>query len=85
MAIEKEEKTKKERNMDSVKKYQSKRNAIMLRPSAEEGEAIRLAAKAAGQSVQRYVLDAIRERMEQDGQKRAGDGSGFSDGVSSVE
>lgn len=49
----------------SVKYNQSKDN-IMIRPDKNEGGAIRNAAKAAGQSVQAYVLQAIRERMERD-------------------
>ena len=49
----------------SVKYNQSKDN-IMIRPDKDEGGAIRNAAKAAGQSVQAYVLQAIRERMERD-------------------
>ena len=35
----------------------------MIRPTEEDGKAIRAAAKNAGQSVQQYVLQAIRERM----------------------
>ena len=49
----------------SVKYNQSKDN-IMIRPDKDEGGAIRNAAKVAGQSVQAYVLQAIRERMERD-------------------
>lgn len=42
----------------------------MVRPSKEEGAAIRAAAVAAGKSVQGYVLEAVREKMERE---RAGD------------
>lgn len=56
-------------NKDSVKDYQKKCDAIMLRPRKEEGAVIRAAAEHAGQSVQAYVLQAIRERM----QREAGD------------
>lgn len=42
----------------------------MVRPSKEEGAAIRAAAAAAGKSVQGYVLEAVREKMERE---RAGD------------
>lgn len=56
-------------NKDAVKKYQEKRDSIMLRPSKEEGQVIRDTAKAAGQSVQAYILQAVRERMERDGVK----------------
>jgi predicted HicB family RNase H-like nuclease len=71
---------KRKRNQESVKEYQKGRDAIMLRPSGEEGQTIRLAAKSAGQSVQAYVLQAIRERMERDQQTPDGDGYGVSDG-----
>ncbi|MGM9586983.1 MAG: hypothetical protein ACI3VA_05805 [Candidatus Limivicinus sp.] len=53
-------------NIDAVKKYQEKRDSIMLRPSKEDGQIIRDTAKAAGQSVQAYILQAIKERMERD-------------------
>ena len=56
-------------NAESVADYQKKRDAIMLRPSKQEGACIRAAALHAGQSVQAYVLQAIRERM----QREAGD------------
>lgn len=35
-------------------------------PARAEGEQIRAAAAAAGQSVSAYILQAIRERMERD-------------------
>ena len=69
---------KRKRNQESVKEYQKGRDAIMLRPSGEEGQTIRDAAKSAGQSVQAYVLQAIRERMERDQQQPAGEGYGVS-------
>jgi len=49
----------------SVKHNQTK-DAIMLRPSKREGAEIRAAAAAAGQSVQGYILDAVRERMQKE-------------------
>ena len=51
-------------NAESVKDYQKTRDAIMLRPSKEEGSAIRAAAKRAQKSVQMYILEAVRTRME---------------------
>ena len=48
-------------------KWNSSRDNIMLRPSKEEGQQIRDAAAKAGQSVQAYVLDAVRERMADEG------------------
>lgn len=50
----------------AVKKAQSKCDAIMLRPSKENGEHIRAAAAEAGQSLQGYILQAVAERMERD-------------------
>ena len=44
--------------------YNRRQDAITLRPSKEEGEKIRQAAKDAGQPLQQYVLDAVRERMK---------------------
>ena len=50
--------------VEYVRKYQANRDAIMLRPSKEDGATIRSAAKAAGMSVQGYVFAALREYME---------------------
>lgn len=44
-----------------------------IRPDKETGAAIRQAAAAAGQSVQRYILDAVQSRMEYDAWKNARD------------
>lgn len=49
--------------VEYVKKYQEKRDAIMLRPSKEEGAVFRAAAKAAGKSMQEYAFLALREYM----------------------
>nr|DAI72304.1 MAG TPA: NikA, BACTERIAL CONJUGATION, RELAXASE, DNA [Caudoviricetes sp.] len=43
--------------------YNKRQDNIMVRPSKEDGAAIRAAAAAAGQSVQRYILDAVAARM----------------------
>lgn len=59
--------------------YNRKQDNIMVRPSKEEGAAIRSAAAAAGKSVQGYVLEAVREKMERE---RAGAAGGA--GVSGV-
>lgn len=53
-------------NIEAVKKYQAKRDSIMLRPSKEDGQIIRAAAAASGKSVQSYILQAIREKMERE-------------------
>ena len=44
--------------------YNRKQDNIMVRPNKEEGATIRAAAAAAGKSVQGYVLEAVREKME---------------------
>lgn len=46
--------------------YNKRQDNIMVRPSKEDGAAIRAAAAAAGQSVQRYILDAVAARMAAD-------------------
>ena len=51
---------------ERVKKYQAKCDAIMIRPSKEIGQGIRDAAADAGQSVQAYILQAVRDRMSRD-------------------
>ena len=53
----------KRRNNDA---YNAKCDYISLRPIKAEGEKIRAAAAAAGQSLQGYILQAIHERMERD-------------------
>lgn len=50
-------------------RYNSKCDNINIRPIKEQGHKIRAAAAAAGQSLQGYILQAIAERMERDGQK----------------
>lgn len=46
--------------------YQRRQDSFTVRPSAATGAAIRAAAAAAGQSVQRYILDAVAARMAAD-------------------
>lgn len=48
----------------AVREYQKKRDNIMIRPSKEEGEAIRSAAAKAGKSVQAFILDILREHIK---------------------
>ena len=57
----------KRRNND---KYNAKCDAIQIRPLKEQGQEIRAAAVAAGQSLQGYILQAIAERMERDTQNQ---------------
>lgn len=51
----------------AVCRYNKGHDAIMLRPSKQDGQRIRQAAAAAGQSVQAYILQAVADRMKQDG------------------
>lgn len=46
--------------------YTAKCDYINLRPLKPEGAQIRQAAADAGQSLQGYILQAVRERMERD-------------------
>lgn len=47
-------------------KYNSNRGSITLRPTKEEDAQIRAAAAASGDSLQNYILQAVRERMERE-------------------
>lgn len=51
----------------SNKRSDAKYAQILLKPYKEEAETIRAAAAASGQSLQGYILQATRERMERDG------------------
>ena len=55
----------KRRNND---KYNAKCDRITVWPLTPEGAAIRAAAAVAGQSLQGYILQAVRERMAKEGQ-----------------
>ena len=46
--------------------YNRKQDNIMIRPTKENGAEIRAAAANVGQSVQAYVLQAVRERIERE-------------------
>lgn len=48
------------------KRHQAKLDRIVIQPYKQEGAAIRAAASAAGESLQGYILQACRERMERD-------------------
>ena len=48
-------------------KYNAKCDVINVRPLKPEGAAIRAAAEASGKSLQKYILEAVRARMEQEG------------------
>ena len=51
-------------NQDAVRKYQEKCDQITLRPPKNIGQIIRTAAKNHGQSVQKYVLETVLARIE---------------------
>lgn len=48
-------------------KYNASRDSITIRPERSKGAAIRAAAEERNQSLQKYILDAVRARMEQEG------------------
>ncbi len=47
-------------------RYNAKCTQINIKPLTPEADTIKAAAAAAGQSLQGYILQAIRERMERD-------------------
>lgn len=47
--------------------HMKKLDAMLIKPYKAEGAAIRAAAAAAGQSLQGYVLQAVRDRMQAEG------------------
>lgn len=47
--------------------YNRRQDSITIRPSKQDGAAIRAAAAAAGQSLHDYILQACTERMRRDG------------------
>ena len=74
------EKKSTDAQMQASVKYNRKQDNIMIRPSKEDGAEIRKAAEEAGQSVQAYVLQAVRERMKRD--KNIAPGFGISETTS---
>ena len=46
--------------------HKAKLRRIEISPYREEAETIRAAAASAGQSLQGYILQAVRERMERE-------------------
>lgn len=53
-----------EKKAESNRKSDQKYMQMLLKPYKAEGEKIRAAAAAAGQSLQGYILQAVREKME---------------------
>lgn len=52
-----------EAQIKAAVKHNKTKDSIMLRPSKEEGRDIRQAAADAGESLQGYILEAVRQRM----------------------
>ena len=52
----------------SDKRHQDKLDVLKIQPYKAEGAEIRAAAAAAGQSVQAYILEAVRQRMQRERQ-----------------
>ena len=48
--------------------YNRRHDSITIRPDKEIGARIRRAASISGQSVQAYILDTLRARLQADGQ-----------------
>ncbi|WP_295416058.1 hypothetical protein [uncultured Subdoligranulum sp.] len=57
-----------EKKAISDKRHLEKLDKIKIQPYKAEGQQIREAAQAAGQSLQGYILQAIRERMNREKQ-----------------
>lgn len=55
-----------ENKRKSLDAYNATCDYISLRPKKERGLEIRAAAKAAGQSLQGYILEAVQERMDRE-------------------
>ena len=53
-------------HLDGNKRHQAKLCRIIIQPYAAEGERIKAAASAAGESVQGYILTAVRDRMRRE-------------------
>lgn len=50
----------------AVKRYDSKLGHLRIRTTPEEKEKIEAAASAAGISLNQYVIEAVRDRMQRD-------------------
>ena len=53
-------------HLEGNARHQAQLDRLIVQPYKEEGDAIRAAAAKAGESVQGYILKAIRERMEKE-------------------
>ena len=50
-------------------RYKAKCDKMLIQPLRDVGAEIRAAAAAAGQSLQGYILQAVRERMDREKRK----------------
>ena len=55
------------RKAETDKRHHKKLDRLVIQPYKNQGAAIRAAAAAAGQSLQGYILQAVRARMEREG------------------
>ena len=53
-------------HLDGNKRHQAKLDRLIIQPYKDEGQRIREAAAEAGETVQGYILAAIRQRMERE-------------------
>lgn len=58
-----------ENKREANKRHMAKLDQLRVQPSVEDGAQIRQAAKEAGQSLQRYILDAVADRMAAESQE----------------
>lgn len=50
-------------HLDGNARHQAKLDRLIVQPYKDEGQRIRSAASAAGETVQGYILAAVRDRM----------------------
>lgn len=55
-------------NKEYVKRYMAKQAVVKLYTTPEQKEALTAAARAAGESVNQYILTAAQDRMNRDNQ-----------------
>lgn len=53
-------------HLDGNARHQAKLDRLIIQPYQDEGQRIRAAAAAAGESVQGYILAAVRDRMKRE-------------------
>lgn len=55
---------------DANTRYNRKMDAIMIRPPKDVGQMIRAAASDAGVPLQRWIIDTLMDRIQQDSKGR---------------